>query len=256
MKKKLYSIFVAAALCLSGCGTTGLGMMGDMSGVGTGATTAGGTGLGVLGSILGGLGGMVGGTGTSSGTSSGSGSVLGGILGSVINSNTAYGLLDMVIGHVKINPAELVGTWVYSEPGCAFTSENLLAKAGGSVAATQVKQKLNSVFNSIGVSSQNTAFAFAQNGQFEAYIKGIPLSGTYTFDSNSSRLDLRCTLFTIPTYVTRTANGLSITMESKKLLSVLQTLTKLTGNSTLSAIGDLSKNFDGVRLGFDVVKYQ
>ena len=94
-----------------------------------------------------------------------------------------------------------------------------------------------------------------QNGRFQAKIKGIPLSGTYTFDSNSSKLNLKTTLFTIPAFVTRTTNGLSLTMESKKLLNVLQTITALTGNSTLTTIGELSKNFDGVRMGFDVVKY-
>lgn len=181
---------------------------------------------------------------------------LGGLLGGVLNGNTVEGLLDMVIGHVKLDQASLIGTWVYSEPGCAFTSENVLAKAGGSVAATQVKTKLSGVYNSLGIASNNTYFVFAQNGQFEAKVRGIPLSGTYTFDPNGSKLNLKTMLFTIPAYVTRTTNGLSITMESKKLLNVLQTLTSLTGNNTLSVIGDLSKNFDGVRMGFDVVKYQ
>ena len=184
----------------------------------------------------------------------GTSSVLGNVLGGVFNGNTAEGLLDMVIGHVKLDQNSLVGTWVYSEPGCAFTSENLLAKAGGSVAATQVKQKLSTVYNSLGISSSNTYFVFDQNKKFEAKIKGIPLSGTYDFDANNSKLNLKCTLFTVPAFVTRTTQGLSLTMESNKLLKVLQTITALTGNSTLSTIGDLSKNFDGVRMGFDVVK--
>jgi hypothetical protein len=119
-----------------------------------------------------------------------------------------------------------------------------------------VKEKLNSLYNTVGISSQNTGFAFDQNGNFEAYIKGIPMSGTYTFDSNTSKINLKTMLFTVPAFVTRTTNGLSITMESKKLLNVLQTVLSLTGNSTLSTIGELSKNYDGVRMGFDVVKYQ
>lgn len=196
------------------------------------------------------------GTGNNNGSTGGLGDVIGGVLGGVVNQNTVGGLLDMVIGHIKIDQSSLIGTWVYSEPGCAFTSENLLAKAGGSVAATQVKQKLASVYNSLGIASNNTYFVFDQNGRFEAKIKGIPFSGTYTFDSNNSKLNLKTALFTIPAFVTRTTNGLSLTMESKKLLNVLQTITALTGNSTLSTIGELSKNFDGVRMGFDVVKYQ
>ncbi len=195
------------------------------------------------------------GTGNNNGSGGGLGDVIGSVLGGVVNANTMGGLLDMVIGHIKLDQSALIGNWAYSEPGCAFTSENLLAKAGGSVAATQVKEKLSTVYNAVGISSQNTGFAFDQNGNFEAYIKGIPMSGTYTFDSNTSKINLKTMLFTVPAFVTRTTNGLSITMESKKLLNVLQTVLSLTGNSTLTTIGELSKNFDGVRMGFDVVRY-
>ena len=223
IRKSIFTTILAMTIALTGCG------VGNM--MNQGGTTATGSG--------GGLGG-----------------VLGSVLGGVVNANTASGLLDMVIGHVKLDQRELVGTWVYSEPGCAFTSENLLAKAGGSVAATQVKQRLATVYNSVGIASNNTYFAFDQNGRFEAKVRGIPLSGTYTFEPNNSKINLKTTLFTIPAFVTRTTNGLSLTMESKKLLNVLQTVTALTGNSTLSTVGELSKNFDGVRMGFDVVRYQ
>ena len=223
IRKSIFTTILAMTIALTGCGVGNM-----MNQGGTSATGSGG----------------------------GLGGVLGSVLGGVVNANTAGGLLDMVIGHVKLDQRELVGTWVYSEPGCAFTSENLLAKAGGSVAATQVKQRLATVYNSVGIASNNTYFAFDQNGRFEAKVRGIPLSGTYTFDPNNSKINLKTTLFTIPAFVTRTTNGLSLTMESKKLLNVLQTVTALTGNSTLSTVGELSKNFDGVRMGFDVVRYQ
>jgi hypothetical protein len=35
---------------------------------------------------------------------------------------------------------------------------------------------------------------------------------------------------------------------------VLQTVAAMSGNSTLSTIGDLSKNYDGLRLGFEFAK--
>ena len=55
--------------------------------------------------------------------------------GSSIGSNALGGLLDLVVGSVKLSQADIIGKWSYVEPACAFTSENLLAKAGGSVAA-------------------------------------------------------------------------------------------------------------------------
>lgn len=189
------------------------------------------------------------GTGTDG---SGLGGVLGGVLGTLGSAATGNSLLDMVIGHIKIDQRELVGTWKYSAPGCAFTSENLLAKAGGAVAAGQVKEKLQPVYNSVGINGSNTQFVFSQDGRFQAKVNGIPLSGTYTYNSSTSAMKLQTALLGFTGYVTRTASGIALTFESKKLLSVLQTVTALSGNSTVKTVGDLSKEFEGVRVGFDL----
>ena len=241
-RKTLYSLFLSATLMLSSCGNGG-GLLGNILGMGTTTTSTTGNVLGsVLGSVLGGM-------------ASSGGGMLGGIFGSALTDNTATSLANMVIGNVKLNQNELVGTWIYAQPGCAFTSQNLLAQAGGQAAATQIKSKLSPAFQSLGFSSNNTGFAFDQNGNFEAYLKGLPLSGTYTFDPSSGKLNLKTKVGTIASFVTRTANGLSITMESKMLQSVIQALGNMSGSSTLSSIGNLASQFNGVRMGFDVVKY-
>lgn len=242
-RKTLYSLFLSATLMLSSCGNGG-GLLGNILGMGTTTTSTTGNVLGsVLGSVLGGM-------------ASSGGGMLGGIFGSALTDNTATSLANMVIGNVKLNQNELVGTWIYAQPGCAFTSQNLLAQAGGQAAATQIKSKLSPAFQSLGFSSNNTGFAFDQNGNFEAYLKGLPLNGTYTFDPSSGKLNLKTKVGTIASFVTRTANGLSITMESKMLQSVIQALGNMSGNSTLSSIGNLASQFNGVRMGFDVVKYK
>ena len=221
--KKIYSAMLAVVLLLcSGCNTgllSGLGMGGD-DGTGSGGTL---------------------------------GDILGGVLGSVLGSqNTVDGLLGLVIGSVKVQESELYGAWYYTQPGCAFTSENLLAKAGGAVAAETCKEKMLPVYNTLGISSQNTQFQFTQDHQFSAYVKGIPLSGTYTYDPNNATIKLKTMLFSTNMYVTRTTHGLGFTFESKNLLKVLQTIAAMSGNSTLQTVGDLSKQYDGVRLGFDM----
>lgn len=226
--KKIYSTMLAAVMLLcSGCDT---GLLGN----------------------LGGLGGL--GMGGDDGTASGGtlGSVLGGILGVLGSQNTVDGLLGLVIGSVTVNESELYGAWYYTQPGCAFTSENLLAKAGGAVAAETCKDKLLPVYNTLGISSQNTQFQFTQDHQFAAYVKGIPLSGTYTYDPSTATIKVKTMLFSSNVYVTRTTHGLAFTFESKNLLKVLQTIAAMSGNSTLQTVGDLSKQFDGVRLGFDM----
>ena len=219
--KKIYSLALATLMLLcSGC-TTGL-----LGGLGSGddGTASGGT----------------------------LGNVLGGILGVLGSQNTVDGLLGLVIGSVKVPESELYGAWYYTEPGCAFTSENLLAKAGGAVAAETCKEKLAPVYNTLGISSQNTQFQFTQDHQFSAYVKGIPLSGSYTYDPNTATIKLNTMLFSSNMYVTRTTHGLGFTFESKNLLKVLQAIAAVSGNSTLQTVGDLSKQYDGVRLGFDM----
>lgn len=224
--KKIYVTILAAVMLLG----TGCSMLGNLGGLGNG--TGDESGNGTLGGVL--------------------GSVLGGVLGGLGSQNTIDGLLGLVIGSVTVQESELYGTWYYTQPGCAFTSENLLAKAGGAVAAETCKEKLLPVYNTLGISGQNTQFMFTQDHQFKAVLKGIPLSGTYTYDPSNSTIKVKTTLFSSNVYVTRTTNGLAYTLESKNLLKVLQAAAALSGNSTLQTVGDLSKQFDGVRLGFDM----
>ena len=227
MKKIITSMLAAVMLLCAGCNT---GMLGNI--LGGGDTTGNGTTGGGLGDVLGG--------------------VLGGVLGTLGSQNTIDGLLGLVIGSVTVNESELYGAWYYTEPGVAFTSENLLAKAGGAVAAETCKDKLAPVYNTLGISAQNTQFQFTQDHQFQAYLKGIPVSGTYTYAPSNATIKLKTALLSTNCYVTRTTHGLALTFESKNLLKVLQAVAAVSGNSTLQTVGDLSKQFDGVRLGFEI----
>lgn len=173
--------------------------------------------------------------------------------GSSIGSNALGGLLDLVVGSVKLSQADIIGTWSYVEPACAFTSENLLAKAGGSVAAKTVNEKLLPVYKSLHISSGNTQLTFNENGQFTGKIGGFPMSGTYTFDATNGLVKMK-SLTTFTAHLTRSTQGMNFTFESKKILTLLQTVSALSGNTTLSTIGDISKQFNGVRLGFAMKK--
>ena len=173
--------------------------------------------------------------------------------GSSIGSNALGGLLDLVVGSVKLSQADIIGTWSYVEPTCAFTSENLLAKAGGSVAAKTVNEKLLPVYKSLHISSGNTQLTFNENGQFTGKIGGFPMSGTYTFDAANGLVKMK-SLTTFTAHLTRSTHGMNFTFESKKILTLLQTVSALSGNTSLSTIGDISKQFSGVRLGFAMKK--
>ena len=177
-----------------------------------------------------------------------------GILSGVDTTSALGNILGSVLGVNKISEANLVGTWKYSAPGCAFTSDNLLAKAGGEVAAQKIKSQLQPQYQSLGISGSNTYFTFKEDKTFSAKLAGKSISGNYTYDASKGTINLQTLLLSMNGYVTMTTSGISLLFESQKILSVLQTLGALSGNTTIGTIGELSKNYDGVRVGFDLTR--
>ena len=196
----------------------------------------------------------------SSATSTGStiAGVLGGLLGGGSSSTAGSiinGILDNVIGSSTFKQADLcASTWKYNKPGCAFTSENLLAKAGGDIAANKIESELSTYYTKAGFTSSNTYFKFNTDGTFESKIHGKSWKGTYTFDEKTHAITMKGLLLSISGFATKKTSGVNLLFESKKLLTLVQTLTALSGNSTLSTIGNITKNYDGVRVGFDLAK--
>ena len=50
------------------------------------------------------------------------------------------------------------------------------------------------------------------------------------------------------------SDGMAILFESSKLLTMLQTLSAMSGNTQLQTIGEIAKSYDGLRVGFDMKK--
>ncbi len=217
MKKLIIPAFMAAAVLMSSCGA---GTLGVIAGSQTGSKVLDRMGAGVAGSA----------------------------------GDAVAGLITSVLGLDKMTKQQLIGTWRYSQPGCAFTSSDLLSKAGGEVVAAQIKQKLATPYQTVGLSSANTQMTFNQDGTFTATIAGKNISGKYTFDEANYKLTMQTLLFSFTAYTKRNANGIAILFEASKLLTLMQTLSAMSGNQTLQTVGDLSKNYDGLRIGFDMTK--
>lgn len=201
----------------------------------------------------------------STSTTSNAGSSIAGILGAVLggNSNSSSsagssiinGILNNVIGSGTFSKQDLCAhTWKYSKPGCAFTSENLLAQAGGEIAANKVEEKLGEYYSKFGFSGSNTYFTFKTDGTFAAKIDGKSWQGNYTFDEKTHAIHMKGLILSMSGYATKTANGISLLFDQKKLLNLIKTIGSLKGNSTLSALGTIANNYDGLRVGFEMTK--
>lgn len=202
---------------------------------------------------------------TTAATTSNAGSAVAGILGAVLggNSNSSSsagssiinGILNNVIGSGTFSKQDLCAhTWKYSKPGCAFTSENLLAKAGGEIAANKVEEKLGEYYSKFGFSGSNTYFTFKTDGTFAAKIDGKSWQGNYTFDEKTHAIQMKGLLLSMSGYATKTTNGISLLFDQTKLLNLIKTMGALKGSSTLSAIGTIANNYDGMRVGFEMTK--
>lgn len=202
---------------------------------------------------------------TSTSATSNAGSAIAGILGAVLggNSNSSSsagssiinGILNNVIGSGTFSKQDLCAhTWKYSKPGCAFTSENLLAKAGGEIAANKVEEKLGEYYSKFGFSGSNTYFTFKTDGTFAAKIDGKSWQGNYTFDEKTHAIQMKGLILSMSGYATKTTNGISLLFDQKKLLNLIKTIGSLKGNSTLSALGTIANNYDGLRVGFEMTK--
>ena len=187
-------------------------------------------------------------------TSCGMTGTQGNILGDILQGGTLGNVIISVIGAQKVTAQDLIGAWNYSGPGCAFTSENLLAKAGGEVAATRIKEKALPYYQQIGITSQNTNITFKQDGTYTANFRGTPMSGKWTYDEASSKVTLQSMLLTINCYAKRNYTGIGLLFESSKLLTILQAMAAMSGNQNIQAVGEISKTYDGLRLGFDFSK--
>lgn len=220
---------VAGAMLLTGCGTTG------------NSSVLSSVGQSLLQDAVSGI------TSSSSSTSqavSNGTSVLENLLSGVLGSSS------------KLTQSDLVGTWNYTGADCVFESENLLAKAGGAVAASKIESQMNTQLAKVGIKQGACSFTFNKDNTYTATIGGKTISGNYTLNSSDKTVKMTylAGLGSMTPHIAKTGNKLSILMEGEKLLKVLKTVSAVSGSSTLSTVSSLLGNYDGLYVGMQLSK--
>lgn len=165
------------------------------------------------------------------------------------------GVVKNVVGDKTTTASSIIGTWTYAGPECQFESDNLLAKAGGEVAAKEVEEKIQKVYEKVGM--DGCQYTFSEDGSYSCTVKGKTSSGTYTFDSDAKTVTMKSKLgIKTVAYVTVTGDSMSLVFKADKLMSVLKTITSAAAsvNSTASTISSIADSYDGLRLGFELKK--
>ncbi len=153
------------------------------------------------------------------------------------------------------NTASMVGAWTFTGAALEFESDNLLQKAGGSVAATAVEKKLDGFLEKAGITAGEMSFSFAADSTFQTTIRGKELKGTYSYDAPSRKVQLKFSkLLNIKTTVNCTSEQMELLFPSDKILDLITFLTSKSSNATLKSISSLADSYDGMMLGFTLKK--
>ena len=165
------------------------------------------------------------------------------------------GVAKAVVGNKATTASSIIGTWTYSGPECQFESENLLAKAGGEMAAKEVEEKMIAVYNKVGMN--NIRYTFNEDGTYSYQMKKRTVTGSYVFDDAAKTITMtgKLGLKTVA-YVTVTGNDMSMVFKADKLISILKTITGAASkvNSTAATINSVAEAYDGLMLGFELKK--
>lgn len=173
--------------------------------------------------------------------------------GSSLLSNLLSGVLG---SSSSLSQDDIVGTWNYTSADCVFESENLLAKAGGAVAATKIESEINSQLSKVGIKKGSCSFTFNSDNTYSAKIGGKTISGNYTLDSKNKKIKMTylAGLGSMSPRISKSGNQISLLIESDKLLTVLQGVSAISGSSTISTVSSLLSNYDGLYIGMQLSK--
>lgn len=194
------------------------------------------------------------------------------IIGSIIivpNAASAQSAADIlsklgtvannVLGSGKITIADLEGNWTYVEPAVEFKSDNLLKKAGGSVASTTIVDKLRPYYSTVGL--DNMTLAVDSASTFKMALKKISFSGEITQGENDGEFVFnfkaigKISAGSLNAYISKTATGqIKITFDVSKLISLVNTIASVTGNSSMKSVSSILNSYDGLTAGFVLKK--
>lgn len=151
--------------------------------------------------------------------------------------------------------ADMTGTWAYSGAAIEFESDNLLQKAGGSIAATAAEKKLDEQLSKVGIKAGQMSFTFDTDSTFSTKVGAKQMKGSYSYDASTQKVNLKfAKLVGINAKVNVTSTTMDLLFESDKLLKLVTFLASKSNNATLKAISSLADSYDGMMLGFSLQK--
>ena len=184
------------------------------------------------------------------------------ILGAVASSATSTTTNDLVSGITSVfssskqaDKNSIVGTWEYSEPAIVFQSDNLLTKAGASLAAKKLESQLQTQLNKYGIKSGALTITFNSDGTFSQTLGTKTMNGQWKVKSSKLYITyLGVRTIEITTQIS--GNKLQFVANANKLLALMKTMGSASSNTNIKTITSLMKSVNGMQAGITLVKKQ
>ena len=184
------------------------------------------------------------------------------ILGAVASSATGTTTNDLVSGITSVfssskqaDKNSIVGTWEYSEPAIVFQSDNLLTKAGASIAAGKLESQLQTQLNKYGIKPGALTITFNSDGTFSQTLGTKTMSGQWKVKSSKLYITyLGVRTIEITTQIS--GNKLQFVANANKLLALMKTMGSASSNTNIKTITSLMKSVNGMQAGITLVKKQ
>ena len=157
----------------------------------------------------------------------------------------------------KLTAARMIGTWNYYQPGIKLSSEDVATELAASAVTTSIQKKLATYYQKVGIRQGSCAFTFNTDGTFTSTFGSRTLSGTYTFNAETSQLQLNSgkgllNLGSIPAYVHMNGDKLQIVFPVDKLVNILVSLGSK--SAKLAPLMAIVQKYDSIKLGFEFTK--
>lgn len=175
-----------------------------------------------------------------------------GSLGSLISGVTSA----LGLGDSSASIDKLAGTWNYSGPAVSFKSENLLLKAGGAAAASTVESKIEPYYKAAGL--DKLVLTIASDSTFTFKTSRATLSGTIVYNKDSKAYEFafkalkKIPVGSMTVYIQLAGNDMQLTFDVTKLMTLVQRISAISGNSSLQGLSSVLNMYDGMTAGFDL----
>lgn len=173
----------------------------------------------------------------------------------MFNKDNIKDVIGGVVDELTNKEINIEGEWLFEESAIEFESDDLLKKAGGALAASQLKEKMNEALEKIGITKGSIEYKFDAT-DFSAQMGKIPTKGTYTINQENKTMTMTYAGNIIKSECKVKCSGdkLTLLFKADKLLEIVSMIAGKTETSSLKTLSDLLNGYDGCNIGFEMTR--